>query len=328
MKPTFHHRPVNGHFEDPTLFIKILREKRALLFDAGDIHNLADSEIYKISDIFISHTHVDHFIGFDMVLRTILRRNSPLNVYGPSSVSSCVEGKLKGYSWNLIRDYPAVINVFSFSGKTISHSVFDARDGFRKKLISRSASDGVLLQDPMFKVRAVKMDHDIPCLAYSLEEEYHINIDKDGLSRKGLKVGPWLGEFKKALRAGPSGKEKFIVGGKIYSIGELAGIAAITKGQKICYATDVAMTKTNIARLIRLANESDVFYCEAYFLEEDRKLALERYHLTARTSGFVAKKAAVKKLVLMHFSPRYMDHPDLIIKEAMDEFTTAEHHDK
>jgi ribonuclease Z len=323
MKPSFHHRLLNNYFEDPCLFVRILRERSAMLFDVGDIRKLTPAEIYKISDVFVTHTHIDHFIGFDTVLRTILRRDLPLNVYGPSTIAQCIAGKLKGYSWNLIREYPTVINVFSYNGNTLTHSVFKAANGFRKEVVSRSKSDGILLKNRMYKVRAAVMAHGIPCLAYSLEEEFHINIDKDRLNRKGLQVWPWLSDFKKMLREQPSGGITLTINGRAYPLSQLLDIATIAKGQKISYATDIAMNIKNIARLIKLARDSDTLYCEAYFLEKDRERALERFHLTAKTCGLIARKAGAIKLVLMHFSPKYRDCPDVIINEAMAEFTAA-----
>ncbi len=80
MKPGFHHRLINSYFEDPCLYVRVLREKRAVLFDIGDIRALSTAELYKITDVFVTHTHIDHFIGFDVLLRVILRRNIPLNV--------------------------------------------------------------------------------------------------------------------------------------------------------------------------------------------------------------------------------------------------------
>lgn len=320
MKPGFHLRLLNSHFEDPCLFIRIPWEKRAIQFDLGDISRLPPSEIYKITDVFVTHTHIDHFIGFDTLLRVILRRDLPLNVYGPPNITACVEGKLRGYAWNLIQDYPTVINAFAYNGNTLTPSVFRAKKSFKRETLSKESSDGVLLRNPMFKVRAAKLDHGIPCLAYSLEEDFHINIDKDLLNKKGLSAGPWLSAFKKIIREDPSVDRKLVIGEKSYSISQLSEIAGITKGQKITYATDIAMSRKNISRLIALAGDSDLLYLEAYFLEKDKGRALERFHLTAKTCGLIARTAGVKKLILMHFSPKYRDCPGLVIKEAMEEF--------
>lgn len=320
MRPGFHHTLLNSYFEDPCLYVRVPREKRALLFDAGDIHRLKHADLNKITDVFITHTHIDHFIGFDTLLRALLRREVPLNVYGPSNIIDCIEGKLKGYSWNVIHEYPFVLHVYGFNGTTIIHSVFQAQKRFKKLVLSRSQSEGLLLEDSLFHVRAEVFDHGIPCLAFSVEEEFHINIDKDRLQKRGLSVGPWLTDFKKVLREEHHHQKKMYVDGKIFSIRQLKDIAIITKGQKISFVTDVGMSKHNISRLIKFVKGSDILYCEAYFLEQDRDRALERHHLTARTCGFIARNAHVKKLALMHFSPKYSDDPESVINEAMNEF--------
>lgn len=325
MKTGFNHRLVNGYFEDPCLYVRIPWEKRAIMFDLGDIHNLSASAVYRITDVFVTHTHIDHFIGFDLLLRTVLRRESPVTIYGPPGITARVEGKLRGYTWNLIRDYPTVIHVCSFSGRKLSRSVFRAKNGFRRERGSRENSDGRLIDGPLFRVRAARLDHNIPCLAYSLEEELHINIDRDRLLKMGLKVGPWLTEFKRAIRE-KSPKERVInAGGRRFSLGQLSDIALITKGQKISYATDVAMSRGNQARLIALAEGADVFYCEAYFLEKDLDRARERFHLTARACGSIARKAKAGKLLITHISPKYSDCPGEVIAEAITAFTEDEH---
>ncbi len=321
MKPVFHPRLLNSHFDDPCLFVRLLHEKQAILFDLGDIHAIRPSDLNKISDVFVTHTHMDHFIGFDTLLRGALRKDTPLNIYGPSSILPCIQGKLKGYTWNLIEDYPTEIHVFAYDGRHVTHSVFAAKNRFRKQTISRSRSDGLLLKNPLFAVRAVLLDHGIPCLAYSLEEEFHINIDKALLTGKGLTVGEWLSTFKRKLREHPGdGSQTIRIGDKQFKVSELADIARITRGQKISYATDIAINQNNLTRLIDLIKGSDIFFCEAYFLEKDRERAAARFHLTAKTAGSLAKKAGVKKLELMHFSSKYRDCPDEVIHEAMRAF--------
>jgi ribonuclease Z len=320
MEPIFRYRLINDLFGDPALFIRILREKRAVQFDLGDISGLAPSEIFKITDVFVTHTHIDHFIGFDTLLRAVLRRKTPLNIYGPQNITRCVAGKLRGYTWNLIRDYPIEINVFAYDGKSVAHSLFKAVNRFKREDIGRSDSDGILLRDPLFTVKAARLSHGTPCLAYSVEEESHINIDKDRLMKKGFEVGPWLSVFKKALRRNAPAGSTVEISGKRYRMDRLSDIAIITGGQKITFATDVSATEKNIARLVELARGSYAFYCEAYFLEKDRQRAKERSHLTARTCGTIAKKAGVKKLFVSHISPRYMDRPESVIEEAMEAF--------
>lgn len=320
MKPTFIHRLINSPFEDPSLFVRILWERRALLFDIGSIDRLEARELQKITDVFVTHTHIDHFIGFDTLLRALLRRKIPLRVYGPSNVADCVEGKLRGYTWNLIKEYPLKIEVFSVKENTIISSSFHAANCFKRIDNSIIHFDGTLLREYLFTVKAIPLDHQIPCLAFSLEEEFHININKTSLTEMGLPVGPWLSELKKALRECKSGDTEFMISHKRYTLDELRHVSVITKGQKVSYVTDVSINDENINNVIELVRNSDTLYCEAYFLEKDRERAIERFHLTAKTAGMIARDAGVKNLVVMHFSPKYKDQLDTPENEALREF--------
>ena len=320
MKPTFIHKLINGHFEDPSLFVRILREKRAFLFDIGSLYRLKPGDLQKITDVFVTHTHIDHFIGFDSLLRALLRRESPLRVYGPANITDCIEGKLRGYTWNLIREYPLKIKVFSITDKTICSSNFHAANCFKKVEDDVSTFDGAVLQEPLLRVKAIQLDHQVPCMSFSLEEEYHININKASLKEKGLPVGPWLSELKTAMRGNKSGDTEFTISNRKYYLEELKKIATITKGQKISYVTDASLTYDNINKIIELVYDSDTLYCEAYFLEKDRDRALERSHLTAKTTGKIAREAKVKNLVVMHFSPKYRKESETPEDEAMREF--------
>lgn len=323
MKPTFHASPVNGPFEDPCVFAGIIRERRALLFDAGDLGRLGLGNILKISDIFITHTHIDHFIGFDTILRGVLRKDGPLRIFGPENIIECVRGKLMGYTWNLIRDYPLKIEVYGIKDKAISHVSFYAENSFQGFSNPELKFNGTLIEDPLFKVSGLRLSHDIPVMAYSLEEEFHININKAVLAEMGLPVGPWLSDLKKAIRErNTEGKQsrEFAVEGKSFTLDELMKIATITNGQKIAYLMDISPTKDNIEKAITFVKGADMLFCEAYFLDRDRERAIERHHLTAAISGEIAREAGVGNLTLMHFSPKYRDCADEIYQEAMREF--------
>jgi len=320
MKQTFIHGLVNGPFDDPALYIRILRERRALLFDIGNISRLAPGDLQKITDVFVTHTHIDHFIGFDILLRALLRREIPLRIYGPANITDCVEGKLNGYTWNLIREYPLKIQVFSIHENSVSSSSFYANNSFRRINNGLVAFNGILLKDPLFSVEAAVLHHQIPCLGFTAKEEFHININKDLLSEMELPVGPWLSDLKKVIREKAPEDTELSVSGRKIRLRDLSRVTVITKGQKISYVTDVASTEDNIHKIIDLVRASDTFYCEAYFLDKDSDRASERFHLTAKTAGKIAREAQVKHLAVMHFSPKYREDADSPAAEALREF--------
>lgn len=320
MKPNFHHKQVNGPFEDPCVFVRVVREKRAFLFDCGYVSKLNAGDLQKITDVFVTHTHIDHFIGFDILLRALLRRECPLKIYGPSNIIRCVEGKLQGYTWNLIKEYPLKIEVFEIDNDTIRHSGFYAENCFKREDYGKKHFDGIVLKDSGFEVKSECLTHQIPSLGYSLKEDFHVNIDKTQLEKLGLPIGRWLSEFKKAIRENASDEKEFLISNKKHKMKELKDIAKITKGQKISYVMDSSMDDANIKKIISLAKDSDALYCEAYFLEEDRQRALDRHHLTAKTAGMIAREARVKNLIVMHFSPKYNECSDAPVKEAMTEY--------
>ena len=145
MRTTFQCRLLNRPFDDTSLYVRMRHEKHAFLLDAGNLGNITNREIMKISHLFISHTHIDHFIGFDTLLRVLLRREAPLNVYGPAGIAKAVESKLGGYTWNMIRNYPIKLNIFSIDDGLIRHTGFSAKQGFKRQGIGVKPFNGSLI---------------------------------------------------------------------------------------------------------------------------------------------------------------------------------------
>ena len=104
MRPSFLPRLINSGFEDPVLFVPFSFFGQAVIFDLGDIHALPPRDALKITHAFVTHTHMDHFCGFDRLLRLFLGRDKTLRLYGPAGFIDNVRGKLAGYTWNLVEN--------------------------------------------------------------------------------------------------------------------------------------------------------------------------------------------------------------------------------
>ncbi|MBW1996751.1 MAG: ribonuclease Z [Deltaproteobacteria bacterium] len=333
MRPSFVPRLVNDRFSDPGLFVPFLFEKRALLFDLGDLHALSSRDILKISHVFVTHTHMDHFIGFDHLLRIFLGRKKELHIYGPPEFFARVEGKLAGYTWNLVHEYPFELSlrITEVHEDRTFTKIYLCRKGFLAEPKEKVRSfTGILLEEPSFRVEAVLLDHRIPCLGFSLVESYYINIIKEELKKMGLPLGPWLTRLKKALYEGRDPKSQFPVTWeesglirkvKTYVLGELAErITRISPGQKITYITDVIGSAESLNKIVAFAENADHLFIEAAFLSADKEIALQKHHLTAPEAGEIARRAHARNLVPFHFSPRYQHREEEIMAEVMEAF--------
>ena len=329
MHPRFHPRLINGPFEDPGLYIPFLFENRAVIFDLGDALPLTARELLKISHAFITHTHVDHFIGFDRVLRISLGREKKLHLYGPRGFFKNVEGKLAAYSWNLVANYPyrLRLNLTEVHADYLLTREYLCQNEFIPTSAAiRTPYQDVICEETAFKVSTAIFDHGIPCLGFAIKEHFHINVNKDRLAMLGLATGPWLTDFKQALYEGRDSESEFEVGAgggqtRRFRLAELAEqIALITPGQKIAYVADAGFSPKNQEKIISLAKDADHLYIEAAFLELHKDIAAEKYHLTARQAGMLAAKANAKQFTIFHFSPRYTDQEHLLLEEAREAY--------
>jgi len=79
-----HSRLVNELYQDPLLYTWFDDISDRLLFDCGYMFGLAARDIQKISSIYVSHTHFDHFMGFDHLLRMCIEQDREIEIHGPA----------------------------------------------------------------------------------------------------------------------------------------------------------------------------------------------------------------------------------------------------
>ena len=323
---------INDPFGDPGLLVQFLLQKRALLFDLGDLSALSNGALLKVSHVFVSHTHIDHFIGFDRLLRSLFGREKTVTIFGPKNIIQNVAGKLAGFTWNLVDQYDEslTIEVVEVRESGLLKGTFRAIERFQ--LCDERQEpfvDGVIVDDPTFTVRTAILEHRIPCLGFALEEKPHVNIDKDKLESMKAEPGPWLNELKKSVLRDDLDSTLIEVpfkepGGfrtEDIPLGQLKNeLVEVFPGQKIGYVVDTVFNDRNKKKIVDLVDSADIFFCESPFLADEEERGQARYHLTSRQAGTLAREAGVKQLQVFHFSSRHKDCREQFYNEAQQAF--------
>lgn len=333
MRPLFHPQLVNDPFGDPVLYVDCLFEKRALMFDLGDIRNLPPRKLLRLSHIFVSHAHMDHFMGFDWLLRISLGREKAMHLFGPEHFLAQVEHKLAAYTWNLVANYDSDFTLVAtevLDQSRARRAEFHCRTGFRREGEQALAlHEGVLLDEVLFRVRCAILDHKIPCLAYALEEKSHVNVWKNRLAGLGFPIGPWLRELKWAVLRGDADDSLFRIWWRengesreaFLPLGQLkADILRVVPGEKISYVTDLAYHPENVGKVAELARGSNRLFIETCFMQQDAERAADKSHLTAQQAAVIAREAGAQDVIPMHFSPCYSDMEGELRRELEEAF--------
>jgi ribonuclease Z len=312
-----------GKLGDPSLYIHIVDRKRGLLFDCG-LNSFSHADLRRVTDLFISHTHIDHFIGFDTLLRLNLAEHKTLRIYGPPGIQHNVAGKLQAYTWNICQNLLLTIVVHEVHPHEIVVTEMKSHLGFQVIQTTTVPHATVLLDTPEFSVSYLQLDHKTPSFGYAFVEADSFNVQKDVLQALDLEPGPWLNRLKQQAACPETFSIALQVGDITRSVGEFVETLLVRKrGMKVTYLTDFLCDNASFDALSGFAWESDLLFCESAFSERDREKAHRTFHVTAREAGKLARLAHVRQLILFHISKRYQDY-SLLIQEAKSEFPYVE----
>ena len=184
MRSLFHPRLINGPFEDPGLFIPFFFEKRAVIFDLGDIYSLLAKDLLKISHVFLSHTHMDHFVGFDRPLRVFLGREKELYIYGPKGFLKNVEGKLAGYSWNLVENFDNRFSLYitEVHARQLITRQYQCKNRFTaSRNTIKQPFNSILFKEPALTAPSLMLNPKITFPGFYIKERFPVNLIKKKL---------------------------------------------------------------------------------------------------------------------------------------------------
>jgi ribonuclease Z len=266
-------------------------QDQLMLIDCGEGTQIAlrknKIKFQRINQIFISHLHGDHYLGLPGLLSTfnLLGRNNSLDIYGPSELEEIINFHFK-VSGTLLK-YP--INFFTVKANS-------------KKL---------LFENKTLQILAFPLKHRIETYGFLFEEKpklRHINSE----ATKELAI-PYY-QYNKIKHGADYIVEET---GKIIPNHKLTLPAS--PSYKFAYCSDTAYNP----KIIKWIEGANILFHETTFMEKDRELAHKTYHSTTLEAAEIAKQANVEKLIIGHYSARYLN-PEILVKECKTVFNNTE----
>lgn len=323
VEPTF----FAGLFDDPVLYLKIRPMGRAMLFDCGRIHHLAKRVLKSIDALFVSHAHMDHFMGIDTFIRNIHVSPRTIELYGPPGIAARLEHKLAGYDWNLSEENWCSFRVREIAEDNVTSYLLPGAEGFPCRFEGCEPRRGaVIYSNRWLSLSAAICDHKIPSLLFRLDERPPFSLDDGKLAAQGLARGEWLRELNRRFHEGSLNGEPLTVlrrqsDGQLEreSVDDPEALYRSIRGEapaaSIGYVTDVGYTATNVETIMSLLKGVDLLVIECTFLRDDRDKARDSYHLCTEDVNDLVRRLRPKTVLPMHLSKSCIGRTEIFYRE-------------
>lgn len=263
---------------NPTAHLVEVRN-RLLMLDCGEGTQMqlrkTGYKFQKISHIFISHLHGDHYFGLIGLLNTmhLLGRTQPMHLYGIQPLIGLVNLQLELSRTSLA--YPLVFHPFE------------------------TENPATILDDSEITVSTIPMNHRVPTCGFLISEKPEKRkILKDFLLK--VKVPFQLFDSIK------DGEDFTDDHGVVHANRQMTEDPP--HARSYAYCTDTAYHEP----VIPIITNCDLLYHEATFMEDKAADARAKFHSTAREAATIALKANVKQLAIGHYSARYQEVESLL----------------
>ncbi len=309
---------VNGSTGDPVLYLDYPGADNAILFDGGENAALGADRLGDLEAVFITHHHVDHFIGLDRIIRANMDRDKILHVFGPSGTIRKVYDRITSYEYPYFPFQKIVVRVTELHAGYQRTAVLECTRKFPEPDTVEELWDGpVCYENTNLTVEAVPVDHTVPCLAFALAEQSGYHPDPANLAGGSLRSGRWVGEALRLLRGGADSKTRLEIDGGSFTLGTLADrYFTRSPGSRVAYVTDTLWSEASRPGLMKLARGAWRLYCDSFYASAQAKQAVKYKHMIAPQAAELARLAKVEELVLIHFSSRYAGNYQALIDEA------------
>jgi ribonuclease Z len=307
----------SGLLDDPVLLLNIRPTGRGVLIDCGRVHHLAKRVMKSIDVLFVTHAHMDHFMGVDTVIRHNHVSPRTLELFGPPGMAEKMTAKFRSYDWNLTEPYWCSFRVHDVHHDHVATFLFPGPEGFPcRPEETRPRRDKVIFRNDFLQVEADLCDHKIPVLIFRITERPSFLIDEGKIRREGLVGGHWLRQMKKRFyHGGVSGEPLAVLRMRdgmveeelVEDVGRL--YECIRKEQppaSIGYLTDIGFNEKNLDKVFAMFRGVTLLVCECSFLAGDLDKARVSSHLCTSDVNFILERLRPLFFLPMHLSKSYI----------------------
>lgn len=315
--------------EDICILIKLDNHTGNYICECGDASKLTVKECQNTNAIFISHTHIDHFVNFDFILRHQIGIGRKVVVCGPKGITQQVQAKIKGYTWNLIEEGAIIYEIREIIDETTIQKSqlvpplweiepLETQTSQISQLTNQDSSypmigSNPIFEDTRFKVHFTILDHKTPSIAYLFQEEDSVNID---IAESGFRGGIWVRELKTAFEENDKSKS-ITIDDKTYQAKDLFHLLKVKKGDSLGVVMDHAVDKSNHQKIEHLFKDCNKVFIESFYKEADKDFAKSNFHSYSLESAKIMRKCGVKEAIPVHFSRKYSEQE---VAELIEEF--------
>ena len=238
--------------------------------------------LHRISNIFISHLHGDHYLGLMGLMFTmhLLRRTNDLHIHSQPGLDEILTAQLR------------------YSRSSLNYKVFFHR-------ITPETKE-VIYEDESLTVETIPLVHKLPCSGFLFKEKIKPRRVNKEVLPSGLRIQQ-IADLKKGFD---------VVNNEGVLLHTNESLTYPPRHSRTyAYCSDTAYHE----KLIEQIKGIDILYHEATFTVDEQQKAIETKHSTAKEAAMIATKAQVKQLVIGHFSARYRELAP-VLEEAKSVF--------
>lgn len=156
------------------------------------------------------------------------------------------------------------------------------------------STSGLVEDDGNFRIEATFLDHGVDNIGWRITEPDTRKFDREKLKLFGV-----YGEMVTELH-----KNGFLeIGDKKVVLDDVSNVRP---GDVFAMVIDTRLCP----QAVEIAKNARILLCESTYLDTEKDLAHNHYHLTAKQAAQIAKDAGVRQLVLTHYSARYLNSRD------------------